>query len=111
MEPLTPLCLVLTCQWFAPTTLSITFETEGDGAFSEEDVENILVKDKNGNVVSLNLPTKFVMIANHQVRRHSIARPISCNQTDLSRLVVRMVFIVLHRTRGRPSTRVYHIEE
>ncbi|KAG6911811.1 hypothetical protein DXG01_000058 [Tephrocybe rancida] len=55
------------CQWFAPTKLSITFETEGKGRFSAEDIEAVIVRNDAGDVVSLNLPTKFVMISNHQI--------------------------------------------
>ncbi|KAK0505884.1 acyltransferase-domain-containing protein [Armillaria luteobubalina] len=59
--------LILICQWFAPTKLVVSFETTGRGSFTPEDIERIIVKDKKGDVVSLNLPTKFVMIANHQI--------------------------------------------
>ncbi|KAK0473173.1 acyltransferase-domain-containing protein [Armillaria novae-zelandiae] len=59
--------LILICQWFAPTTLVVSFETTGRGSFTPEDIDRIIVKDKKGDVVSLNLPTKFVMIANHQI--------------------------------------------
>lgn len=59
---------VLICQWFAPTKLIVSFETTGQGSFTPEDIDRIIIKDKKGDVVSLNLPTKFVMIANHQVR-------------------------------------------
>lgn len=55
------------CQWFAPTKLSITFEMEGKGRFSEEDINRVVVRNEAGEVVSLNLPTKFVLISNHQV--------------------------------------------
>src|ERR1700761_8849151 len=54
------------CQWFAPTKLVISFETEGKGRFTTEQIEKIVVKDENGKVVSLDLPTKFILIANHQ---------------------------------------------
>jgi hypothetical protein len=55
------------CQWFSPTKLRITFETKGKGAFSRDEIDRIVVRDKKGRVVSLDLPTKFVLIANHQV--------------------------------------------
>jgi len=55
------------CQWFSPTKLVISFETEGKGRFTTEQIEKIVVKDENGKVVSLDLPTKFILIANHQV--------------------------------------------
>ncbi|EKM83713.1 hypothetical protein AGABI1DRAFT_32690 [Agaricus bisporus var. burnettii JB137-S8] len=54
------------CQWFAPTELRVTFETQGLGKFSKEEIERIVVKNVNGTV-TLNLPTKFVLTANHQV--------------------------------------------
>jgi 1-acyl-sn-glycerol-3-phosphate acyltransferase len=59
--------LVLMCQWFSPTTLHVSFEREGRGCFTEEEIRSITVKDKAGQVVALNLPTKTVVIANHQV--------------------------------------------
>ncbi|KAF9270418.1 acyltransferase-domain-containing protein [Marasmius fiardii PR-910] len=59
--------LILMSQWFSPTKLVITFETKGQGALTEEEIENIIVKNEKGEVVSLNLPQKFVYIANHQV--------------------------------------------
>lgn len=59
------------CQWFAPTKLSITFETEGKGRFSPKEIENAVIRGPRGEFVSLNLPTKFVLIANHQVRKSS----------------------------------------
>jgi len=58
---------VMMCSWFAPTNLVITFETQGLGKFAPEEVEKLVVKDSRGNV-SLNLPTKSVLIANHQVK-------------------------------------------
>lgn len=60
--------LALTCQLFAPTTLRVTFETEGTGAFSEKEAEQLVRRDAYGNVVELVLPKKLVIIANHQVR-------------------------------------------
>ncbi len=55
------------CQWFAPTSIRVTFETEGKGKFSQEMIEQVVQKDENGDVVSLKLPDRFVLIANHQV--------------------------------------------
>lgn len=60
--------IVLMCQWFAPTKLVITFERQGKGRFTEEEIQRVVVKDEAGQVVALNLPKKFVLIANHQVR-------------------------------------------
>ncbi|KAJ6604382.1 acyltransferase-domain-containing protein [Mycena vulgaris] len=54
------------CQWFAPTKLVISFEREGKGSFTAEQIERIVRKNENGEV-SLDIPTKFVLIANHQV--------------------------------------------
>ncbi|KAJ6574835.1 acyltransferase-domain-containing protein [Mycena capillaripes] len=59
--------LVLMSQWFAPTKLVISFEQKGKGSFTAEEIERIVVKNKDGQVVSLDLPTKFILIANHQV--------------------------------------------
>lgn len=61
------------CQWFAPTKLVVTFERDGIGKFSDEDLERYLVKNDKGEVVNLDLPTKLVLIANHQVRNHTSA--------------------------------------
>ncbi|KAF8167908.1 acyltransferase-domain-containing protein [Crassisporium funariophilum] len=61
-------CLqILMCQWFAPTKIRITFETQGLGRFTPAELERYVVKDKEGNAVGLDLPTKFVLIANHQI--------------------------------------------
>lgn len=54
-------------QLFAPTTLRITFETEGLGKFASEEIEEVAVRDASGTVVELRLPKKMVIIANHQV--------------------------------------------
>ncbi|PPQ72722.1 hypothetical protein CVT26_003017 [Gymnopilus dilepis] len=59
--------MILMCQWFAPTKLLVTFETEGMGAFTQDEIDRFIVKDSDGNNIGLNLPTKFVLIANHQV--------------------------------------------
>ncbi|KAJ7293311.1 acyltransferase-domain-containing protein [Mycena rebaudengoi] len=59
--------LILMCQWFAPTKLIVTFEKEGKGKFTEEEIQRIVVKNQDGEVVSLNLPTRVILIANHQV--------------------------------------------
>lgn len=59
---------VLMNQWFAPTRLSITFERTGQGRFTHEQIEQIVVRDKDGNVTALKLPSKSILIANHQVR-------------------------------------------
>ena len=58
---------VTMCSWFAPTHFVITFETEGLGKFTQEEVEKLVEKDSCGNVF-LNLPAKSVLIANHQVK-------------------------------------------
>ncbi|KAL5494708.1 hypothetical protein ACEPAI_169 [Sanghuangporus weigelae] len=58
---------VLMCQLFAPTTLRVTFETDGLGAFAPEQIEQIVVRDSSGKVVEFRLPPKMVIIANHQI--------------------------------------------
>lgn len=60
--------VVLMTQLFAPTTLSVTFEREGLGAFTEEQLAQIVVRDARGKVVSLDFPPQAVLISNHQVR-------------------------------------------
>ncbi|KAF8973757.1 acyltransferase-domain-containing protein [Flammula alnicola] len=61
-------CLqILMSQWFAPTKLVVTFETEGMGSFTPEEIDRYVIRDNDGNPVALDLPTKFVLIANHQV--------------------------------------------
>lgn len=53
--------LVLMSQWFAPTSIELTLE--GDLR-----AEDIIVRDpKTGNVVELRLPSKHVMMGNHQI--------------------------------------------
>jgi hypothetical protein len=60
---------VLMNQWFAPTRLVVTFEKDGQGRFTQEDIDRIIVRDNSGKVVGLDLPKKSVFIANHQVRQ------------------------------------------
>ena len=60
--------LALTCQLFAPSTLRVTFETEGQGKFTKEEINEIVARDASGKVIELRLPQKVVLIANHQVR-------------------------------------------
>ncbi|KAH7107013.1 acyltransferase-domain-containing protein [Auriculariales sp. MPI-PUGE-AT-0066] len=56
------LLLLVTTQWFSPTEFTVSME--GD-LLKPEDV---VVRDTNGRVVSLNLPTKkLVVMSNHQV--------------------------------------------
>lgn len=55
-------------QWFAPTKLSITFETQGQGKFTEEEIQNVVERDPSGKVIALRLPSKCVVTSNHQVR-------------------------------------------
>jgi hypothetical protein len=58
-------------QWFGPTELRITFETEGLGKFTPEEVDNVAIRDGTGRITALRLPRKAVIISNHQVRRFS----------------------------------------
>jgi hypothetical protein len=55
-------------QWCGPSKLVLTFEDEGAGKFSQEEIDDMTVKDKKGNILYLNLPQRAVVIANHQVR-------------------------------------------
>jgi hypothetical protein len=55
-------------QLFAPTELRVTFETDGEGGFTPEEVEKIVVRNQAGLVTHLRLPKKAVIISNHQVR-------------------------------------------
>lgn len=59
---------VLSSQWFGHTELVISFETEGQGMFTPEEIEALVERDENGRIASLNLPRRSVLIANHQVR-------------------------------------------
>ena len=59
---------MLSSQWFAPTELVISFETEGQGKFTQAEIDALVVRDTSGKVVALDLPRKTVLIANHQVR-------------------------------------------
>jgi hypothetical protein len=70
------------CQWFAPTKLRITFETQGLGRFTPEEINRYVIRDAGGKVIALDLPTKFVLIANHQV---NMGLPL-----DLSVLILRL---------------------
>ena len=63
----TSFLLVTMNWWFAPTKFVITFETKGLGKFSQDELEKLVERDSKGNV-HLNLPTKSVLIANHQVK-------------------------------------------
>jgi hypothetical protein len=63
----TPQSPVLMCQWFAPSRLVITFEHDGPGAFSIDEIRDMTSQGGDGRVLDL-LPKKSVLIANHQVR-------------------------------------------
>ena len=64
------------CQWFAPTKLIVTFERDGIGKFSDDDLDRYVLKNSKGETVGLDFPTKFVLIANHQVSdRMGLVRP------------------------------------
>jgi len=69
------------CQWFAPTKLIVTFEREGMGAFTQQDIDEFVIKDEKNNAVGLDLPTKFVLIANHQVSSGSAETYLSTNSS------------------------------
>ena len=59
--------VVLMSQWFAPSRLIITFERDGPGAVSTDEIRDIAIRGGDGLVLGLNLPKKSVLIANHQV--------------------------------------------
>jgi lysocardiolipin and lysophospholipid acyltransferase len=59
------------CQWFAPSRLVITLERDGPGAFSMDEIREIVIRGMDGRVLELKLPLKSVLIANHQVRNCS----------------------------------------
>ncbi|KAI9462312.1 acyltransferase-domain-containing protein [Lactarius psammicola] len=59
--------LILMSQYFAPTRLIITFEQNGPGAFSQDEIDNIAIRGSNGRVLALKLPQKSILVANHQV--------------------------------------------
>jgi hypothetical protein len=93
---------VLMSQWFAPTQIHLTFEREGQGCLTAEQIENTLVREGD-TVVGLRLPTQSIMIANHQVIRKlsesrlRLHRPHIGNiNSGLHRLVVYLVLRVSH---------------
>lgn len=59
------------CQWFAPSRLVVTLERDGPGAFSMEEIRDLVIRGNDGRVLGLKLPTKSVLIANHQVSSYS----------------------------------------
>ncbi|KAI0702491.1 acyltransferase-domain-containing protein [Cytidiella melzeri] len=59
--------LILVCQLFAPTSLHVTFQQDGPGSFTQQEIDEVAERDASGRVVSLHLPEKTVLIANHQV--------------------------------------------
>ncbi|EKM60925.1 uncharacterized protein PHACADRAFT_247149 [Phanerochaete carnosa HHB-10118-sp] len=59
--------LVLVTQLFAPASLVVSFERNGPGAFSREELDRLVVRDGSGRVTALQLPPKAVWIANHQM--------------------------------------------
>ena len=58
------------CQVFAPTSLSLTFETEGPGALTTDEIEKIVVRNAAGEVTELRMSNRMVIMANHQVSFH-----------------------------------------
>lgn len=103
---------VLMCQWFAPTKLRITFETRGPGKFSQEEMRRVVVKNIQDQIVSLNLPTKFVLIANHQVSAyHKCLLESYWITQGLRRLVVCLVPSLFHWSDRRTPTHVHHTQE
>ena len=85
------------CQWFAPSRLVITLERDGPGAFTMEEISEIVIRGSDGRVLGLKLPLKSVLIANHQVRtstNNSLLSPY--HFLGLCRLVVRVVLDLLY---------------
>lgn len=85
--------VVLACQYFAPTTLMVTFERENSGRFTDEEINTLIVKDAHGDIRGLLLSEKSVLIANHQVRcPYSVYKICLNKHIDLCRLAISMVF-------------------
>jgi hypothetical protein len=61
--------IVLMSQLCGPSKFIVTFEDEGQGRFTQKEIDNMVVRDKKGTILYLNLPQKSVVISNHQVRR------------------------------------------
>lgn len=60
--------LILMNQCFAPTKLVVTFETEGMGKFTREELREMVIRDRaTDDIIGLRLPNKAVIIGNHQV--------------------------------------------
>lgn len=109
--PLTPPIIVLATQLFAPTSLVVSFERNGPGAFSREELDQLVVRDESGRVTALQLPPKTVWVANHQVRAvlKCLSVLIVTNEwLDVRGLVVRMVSDIL---RWIIQGRGYRLEE
>lgn len=60
---------VLVTQWFAPTKFVITFE-------GTEKQSDVFETDAQGNVLSIKLPDKVVIMGNHQVLRTRSCEPL-----------------------------------
>jgi len=79
----------------------------------EEEIQNIVERDASGKVIALHLPSKCVIISNHQVCCH-VLLTLTCGLADplaalgLLRLVVRLVFDIL---RGHTQGRVHRLKE
>lgn len=103
--------LVLMCQWFAPSRLVITLERDGPGAFSMEEIGEMVIGGSDGRVLGLKLPLKSVLIANHQVCTCPSNSLLSCppyHFLGLCRLVVCVVLDLLH---GHPQRCLHRSQE
>lgn len=60
--------IVLMSQLCGPSKFIVTFEDEGQGRFTQKEIDNMVIRDKKGTILYLNLPQKSVVISNHQVR-------------------------------------------
>ena len=96
------------CQWFAPSRLVITFEQDGLGALSMDEIDEIAIRGSDGRVLGLNLPKKSVLIANHQV---CICPPVVMSPLPLLGLCRLVVCVVLDLLHEHPPRRVHRFEE
>ena len=76
--------------------MHITFEREGPGAFTDEELDSMLNRDARGKISGLNLPKRAVLISNHQARAH---HPIT---TPLHLLILQFVHRSI-QTGGTPG--------
>lgn len=95
-------------QWFAPTSIALTLEGDLNAG-------DIIVRDPSGRVTELRLPTKHVLMGNHQVSStHCMKSYISLPSlfrvptVDIRRLAIPLVLQLFRQCSQRCF---YHIEE